>query len=195
MKKQAPGGRRAERPHRETEPPAMSPRALPVLCFCLLVLACTAVHQEDAPAGTRTPSGEETSRWSLVQSKVKELVQPLVTRTRERWQSFCQCSRSPNAMSARPLVAVFLALLLLGLEVRGIEEEEATSAPLLAQVQESLYSYWDTAKAAARSLYEKTYLPSMDEKLRSMYSQGSAAITTYAGIATDQLLTMLKGEH
>ncbi|XP_057567844.1 apolipoprotein C-II isoform X1 [Hippopotamus amphibius kiboko] len=61
-------------------------------------------------------------------------------------------------------------------------------------VQESLLGYWDTAKAAAQSLYEKTYLPVVDEKIRDMYSKSTAAVTTYAGIFTDQVLSLLKGE-
>lgn len=46
------------------------------------------------------------------------------------------------------------------------QQDEVTSAPLLTQVQESLYSYWDSAKAAAQDLYKKTYLTTMDEKIR-----------------------------
>ncbi|XP_040590421.1 apolipoprotein C-IV isoform X3 [Mesocricetus auratus] len=34
-----------------------------------------------------TPS-PENSRWSLVRARVMEMVQPLVTRTRDRWQWF-----------------------------------------------------------------------------------------------------------
>ncbi|XP_076987601.1 apolipoprotein C-II isoform X2 [Tamandua tetradactyla] len=98
-------------------------------------------------------------------------------------------------MRARYFLAVFLVILVLGFEVQGAEEAEDTSLSLLTQVQESLYSYWDSAKAAARELYERTYLTSVDEKLRNMYSQSTAAVSTYAGIMTDQLLTMLKGEN
>ncbi|XP_012888131.1 PREDICTED: apolipoprotein C-II [Dipodomys ordii] len=100
-------------------------------------------------------------------------------------------------MGLRFLLALFLVLIVLGHEAQGAllpQTEPFASPTLLVQVQESLSTYWDTAKAAAQGLYEKTYLPSVDEKLRDMYSKGSAAITTYAGIFTDQLLTMLKGD-
>ncbi|KAM4825958.1 apolipoprotein C-II [Thomomys bottae] len=93
-------------------------------------------------------------------------------------------------MGLRSLLALFLALLVLGHEAQG----SFLDRPELAQVQESLSMYWDSARAAAQDLYEKTYLTSVDEKLRDMYSKGTAAITTYASIFTDQLLTMLKGE-
>nr|KAF6285216.1 apolipoprotein C2 [Myotis myotis] len=62
-------------------------------------------------------------------------------------------------------------------------------------MQESLLGYWDTAKTAAQDLYRKTYLPSMDKKIRDVYSESTAAVTTYAGIFTDQVLYMLKGEE
>ncbi|XP_048185533.1 apolipoprotein C-II [Perognathus longimembris pacificus] len=100
-------------------------------------------------------------------------------------------------MGLRFLLALFLVFLVLGHEAQGSlldGLEQPASPALLAQVQESLSTYWDTARAAAQDLYEKTYLNSVDEKLRDMYSKSSAAITTYAGIFTDQLLTMLKGE-
>ncbi|MDL1381446.1 hypothetical protein PSU44_21110, partial [Yersinia pestis] len=75
----------------ETEHPEMPllgarSRALPSLGFCVLVLACTVACE---PTGTPSPElGPEKSRWSLVSGRVKELVEPLVTRTRERWQWF-----------------------------------------------------------------------------------------------------------
>ncbi|MBZ3878118.1 Apolipoprotein C-II [Sciurus carolinensis] len=100
-------------------------------------------------------------------------------------------------MGTRFLLALFLVLLVLGCEVQGAQlppQDEPASLPLLAQVQESLSSYWGTAKEAAQGLYQKTYLNDMDEKIRDLYSKGSAAMSTYAGIFTDQLLTLLKGD-
>ncbi|XP_057567845.1 apolipoprotein C-II isoform X2 [Hippopotamus amphibius kiboko] len=107
------------------------------------------------------------------------------------------CCRSPDTMGTRYFLALFLIFLVLAFEVQGVstaQEDETTSSDLLTQVQESLLGYWDTAKAAAQSLYEKTYLPVVDEKIRDMYSKSTAAVTTYAGIFTDQVLSLLKGE-
>ncbi|XP_076987600.1 apolipoprotein C-II isoform X1 [Tamandua tetradactyla] len=141
------------------------------------------------------------ARWELVRTAPESGKRGKTGRGQERtgrkgprgWDH--QCSRSPATMRARYFLAVFLVILVLGFEVQGAEEAEDTSLSLLTQVQESLYSYWDSAKAAARELYERTYLTSVDEKLRNMYSQSTAAVSTYAGIMTDQLLTMLKGEN
>ncbi|EPQ05975.1 Apolipoprotein C-II [Myotis brandtii] len=101
-------------------------------------------------------------------------------------------------MGTRYLLALFLILLVLGFEVQGAptpQQDEAASATLFSQMQESLLGYWDTAKTAAQDLYMKTYLPSMDENFRDMYIKNTAAVTTYAGIFTDQVLSMLKGEE
>ncbi|XP_036914127.1 apolipoprotein C-II isoform X1 [Sturnira hondurensis] len=73
-------------------------------------------------------------------------------------------------MGTRYFLALFLILLLLGFEVHGVpltQEDEASSPSLFSQMQESLFSYWDSAKTAAQDLYQKTYLPSMDKKIRS----------------------------
>nr|KAF6285215.1 apolipoprotein C2 [Myotis myotis] len=107
-------------------------------------------------------------------------------------------SSTPDAMGTRYLLALFLILLVLGFEVQGAptpRQDEAASATLFSQMQESLLGYWDTAKTAAQDLYRKTYLPSMDKKIRDVYSESTAAVTTYAGIFTDQVLYMLKGEE
>ncbi|KAM7340199.1 hypothetical protein ACRRTK_000814 [Alexandromys fortis] len=102
-----------------------------------------------------------------------------------------------DGMGSRFLLALFLVLLVLGCEVQAtqqLQQDDPDSPALLDKVQESISSYWDTAKAAAQNLYQKTYLTSVDEKLRDMYSKSSAAMTTYASIFTDQILTLLKGE-
>ncbi|XP_008850225.1 apolipoprotein C-II [Nannospalax galili] len=93
-------------------------------------------------------------------------------------------------MGPRFLLALFLVLLVLGYEVQGAQQDEAGSPALL----ESFSSYWVSAKAVAQDLYKKTYLRDMDEKLRDMYSKSSAAMSTYAGIFTDQILSLLKGD-
>ncbi|KAF5921323.1 apolipoprotein C-II [Diceros bicornis minor] len=98
-------------------------------------------------------------------------------------------------MRTRYLLALFLILLVLGFEVQGAQEHEVASTTLLTQVQESLLSYWDSAKAAAQDLYKKTYLSTMDEKIRDMYSKSTAAVSTYTEILTDQLLSLLKGDQ
>lgn len=128
------------------------------------------------------------------------------------------------------------------------QQDEASSPALLTKMQESLLGYWDTAKAAAHKLYKKTYLPTVDEKIRyhlppthtpgarsprpqplfpqpqksrppathpsdtgsrppapppsvrlsflprDIYSKSTAAVTTYAGIITDQVFSILSGE-
>ncbi|XP_066229766.1 apolipoprotein C-II [Saccopteryx leptura] len=101
-------------------------------------------------------------------------------------------------MGTRYLLALFLILLILGFEVQGTpvpQQDEATSSTLLSQMQESLFGYWDTARTAAQNLYQKTYLPSVDEKIRDMYNKSTAAVTTYAGIFTDQVLSLLNGDE
>ncbi|XP_010375812.1 apolipoprotein C-II [Rhinopithecus roxellana] len=105
---------------------------------------------------------------------------------------------SPDTMGTRFLLALCLVLLVLGIEVQGAQlpqQDEPPSPALLTQVQESLSSYWESAKAAAQKLYQKTYLPAVDEKLRDLYSKSTAAMSTYTGIFTDQVLSVLKGEE
>ncbi|XP_036914131.1 apolipoprotein C-II isoform X2 [Sturnira hondurensis] len=101
-------------------------------------------------------------------------------------------------MGTRYFLALFLILLLLGFEVHGVpltQEDEASSPSLFSQMQESLFSYWDSAKTAAQDLYQKTYLPSMDKKIRDVYSKSTEAASTYAGIFTDQVLSFLAGDE
>uniref|UniRef100_A0A8C2RPC2 Apolipoprotein C-II n=1 Tax=Capra hircus TaxID=9925 RepID=A0A8C2RPC2_CAPHI len=161
------------------------------------------------------------------------------------------CSRSPDAMGTRYFLVGFLILLVLGFEAQGAhvpQQDEASSPALLTKMQKSLLGYWDTAKAAAHKLYKKTYLPTVDEKIRyhlppthtpgarsprpqplfpqpqesrppathpsdtgsrppapppsvrlsflprDIYSKSTAAVTTYAGIITDQVFSILSGE-
>ncbi|XP_060224652.1 apolipoprotein C-II isoform X2 [Meriones unguiculatus] len=79
-------------------------------------------------------------------------------------------------------------------EVQATPEDDPGSPALLDKVQQSLYRYWDSAKEAAQGLYSSKFLTTVDEKLRDTYSKSSAAMSTYAGIFTDQLLLLLKGE-
>ncbi|XP_024624523.1 apolipoprotein C-II [Neophocaena asiaeorientalis asiaeorientalis] len=100
-------------------------------------------------------------------------------------------------MGTRYFLALFLILLVLGFEVQGdpVPQQEETASPaMLTKVQESLLGYWDLAKTAAHKLYKKfpvllSFLP------RDIYSKSTAAVTTYAGIFTDQVISLLKGEH
>ncbi|XP_004401056.1 PREDICTED: apolipoprotein C-II [Odobenus rosmarus divergens] len=101
-------------------------------------------------------------------------------------------------MGIRYLLVLVLVLLVLGCEVQGApmpQQDEATPSSLFTQIQESLYSYWGTAKSAAQELYEKTYLTTVDEKIREVCNKSTAAVSTYAAIFTDQLLSMLKGDQ
>ncbi|XP_070257673.1 apolipoprotein C-II [Myotis yumanensis] len=100
-------------------------------------------------------------------------------------------------MGTRYFLALFLILLVLGFEVQGAptpQQDEAASATLFSQMQESLLGYWDTAKTTAQDLYRKTYLPSVD-MICDTYNKNTAAVTTYAKIFTDQVLSMLNGEQ
>ncbi|XP_037374073.1 apolipoprotein C-II [Talpa occidentalis] len=98
-------------------------------------------------------------------------------------------------MGIRSFLALFLLLLLLGFEVQGALSQDEPGPTLLTQMQESLFGYWHSAKRAAQGLYENPYVTAMDEKIRDVYSKSTAAVTTYAGIFTDQLLSMMKGEQ
>ncbi|CAH7387593.1 apolipoprotein C-IV [Phodopus roborovskii] len=59
-------------------------QALPALCLSVMLLACL-VASVTTESLIPTPS-PESSRWSLVRARVMEMVKPLVTRTRDRWQ-------------------------------------------------------------------------------------------------------------
>ncbi|XP_057619267.1 apolipoprotein C-IV [Chionomys nivalis] len=61
-------------------------QVLPSLCLSVLLLA-SLVASVTTESLLPTPS-PEISRWSLVRARVMELVKPLVTRTRDRWQWF-----------------------------------------------------------------------------------------------------------
>ncbi|XP_036039435.1 apolipoprotein C-IV [Onychomys torridus] len=61
-------------------------QALPSLCLSVLLLACL-VASMTTESLIPTP-GPENSRWDLVRARVMEIVNPLVTRTRDRWQWF-----------------------------------------------------------------------------------------------------------
>lgn len=56
--------------------------------------------------------------------------------------------------------------------VQGTQEDDPDSPALLDTMQESFFSYWSSAKAAAEGLYRKTYLTSVDEKLRCVPLSG-----------------------
>ncbi|XP_049643277.1 apolipoprotein C-II [Suncus etruscus] len=93
-------------------------------------------------------------------------------------------------------LALTLVLLVLGCEAQEVAPEAEEANPtLLTQVQESLFKYLYTAKDAAAGLYNKASLTGVDEKIRDMYSQSTAAVTTYAGIFTDQLFFLLSGDQ
>ncbi|XP_003997697.3 apolipoprotein C-II [Felis catus] len=100
-------------------------------------------------------------------------------------------------MGTRCLLVPLLVLLVLRCDVQGDDmarQDEATGPTLLSKMQESLYGYWGSAKAAAQDLYKKTYLTTVDEKIRDMYSTSTAAVRIYTGILTDQILSMLSGD-
>ncbi|XP_036202360.1 apolipoprotein C-IV [Myotis myotis] len=72
--------------------PGLRPRALAALGLCAVVLACVVECQRGVHAGTPSPPtpppGLASSSWNLVREKVKGLVGPLVTKTRDTWQWF-----------------------------------------------------------------------------------------------------------
>ncbi|XP_004607883.1 apolipoprotein C-II [Sorex araneus] len=91
----------------------------------------------------------------------------------------------------RRLLALTLVLLILGCEAQVLPQEDEA---LLPKFQTSLFGYWDSAKTAAQGLYEKATLTNVDEKLRDIYSQSTAAVATYAAIFTDQLYSLIRGD-
>ncbi|XP_060224625.1 apolipoprotein C-IV isoform X2 [Meriones unguiculatus] len=80
--------------HQETKgqrDPEMSPMryrlwVLPSLCLSLMLLACF-VAPTSSESLDPTPS-PENSRWSLVKARVMKMVEPFVTKTRDKWQWF-----------------------------------------------------------------------------------------------------------
>ncbi|XP_051018500.1 apolipoprotein C-IV [Acomys russatus] len=61
-------------------------RALPSLYLSLLLLSCLVAS---VPTESLKPTpGPDTSHWSLVKTRVMKMVEPLVTRTKDRWQWF-----------------------------------------------------------------------------------------------------------
>ncbi|XP_004644469.1 apolipoprotein C-IV [Octodon degus] len=58
-------------------------QALP-LCLCVLVLTCAMAHTSAEDLSPKTDP--EESSWGL--GRLKGLMEPMVTRTRERWQWF-----------------------------------------------------------------------------------------------------------
>lgn len=103
-----------------------------------------------------------------------------------------QGSRSSDAMGPQYLLALFLLPLVLGIEVEGTpapQEDESMSPTLFYQMQESLLGYWDTAKTAALGLSD------VGKTLREMCSKSAEAMTTYAGIFTDQVFSVLKADQ
>ncbi|EHB18935.1 Apolipoprotein C-IV [Heterocephalus glaber] len=64
--------------------PRHGSQALPALSLCILVLACAVAHTSAEDPSPRT--GPEQSSWGL--SRLRGLVEPMVTKTRERWQWF-----------------------------------------------------------------------------------------------------------
>ncbi len=108
-------------------------------------------------------------------------------------------------MGIRSFLALFLLFLLLGFEVQGAlsSQDEPTPSPNLSPspspspsptLLSHVYGYLDKARTAAQDLYQNSYFPTMDKKIRDAYSQSTAVVTIYAGIFTDQLFYMLKGE-
>lgn len=63
-------------------------------------------------------------------------------------------------------------------EVQGsqqLQQDDPGSPALLDKMQESISGYWTFAKAAAEDLYQKSYLTSVDEKLRCVLGSGDRA--------------------
>ncbi|KAM6154380.1 apolipoprotein C-IV [Erethizon dorsatum] len=59
-------------------------QALPALCLCVLALTCSVAHTSAEDPSPET--GPEESSWGL--GRLRGLMEPMVTRTREGWQWF-----------------------------------------------------------------------------------------------------------
>ncbi|XP_049643274.1 apolipoprotein C-IV [Suncus etruscus] len=64
--------------------------ALPSLCFFLVVLICSGEGTPRPPVEIESPVAEPdtTGPWSVIRAKVAGLVEPVVSKTQEKWRNF-----------------------------------------------------------------------------------------------------------